>query len=413
MVLPVCAPPIPDGAVRVCDGAITAVGPASAHPPQPGDDVLSFPDGILLPGLVNAHCHLELGDLAGRVPFRGTFSGWLVSLMAFGRPNAAAVAQSVRAGVRALLAGGATCVGDITTTGFALDPLRRSGLRAVSFRELLGLTPDRASEALATAREWLQQPAPGAPDPRGGRVRMGLSPHAPYSTAATVYREAAQMARAANAPFSTHLSESLEEFEFVVHGTGGLLEVLRSRGIPAEVWEAPGQSPVSYLDALGALAVPGAAAHVNYLMPGDLERLASGRLTPVYCPGSHAFFGHPPHPAGALLRAGVPVALGTDSLASNTGLSLLAEARLAWERTPGTRAEDWVRAATRHGARALCLDGVCGELAPGRRADLVVVHPGRYASDPYAAVLSPGTTVRLVLVDGEPVWPEPADGAAG
>ena len=427
MVLPIAGPPIPDGALRVRAGEITAVGPAAALPPEPGETVLDLPDCILLPGLVNAHCHLELGGLAGRVPYPGSFPQWVLSLISHERPDAMGVERAVAAGVRALLAGGATCVGDITTTGLTREPLQRAGIRAVSCRELLGLSPDRVGPALAEARAWLRRGEEGMgsvgseaiPDfphfpycphsrhshlegaPDCSRVRPGLSPHAPYSTAATTYREAARLAQASSAPFATHLSESMDEIEFVARGEGGFAALLRARGIPLDSWDPPGCSPVRCLADLGVLDVLGAAAHVNYLLPGDLELLAAGRLVPVYCPGSHRFFGHPPHPAGEMLRAGIPVALGTDSLASNDRLHMLAEARAAWQAVPGTSAADWIRAATANGARALGLGEACGTLEPGKRADLVAIHPGARARDPHEAALSPGSQVRLATVDGE------------
>ncbi len=445
-VLPISGRPIDGGAVRVRDGLITAVGPAAALPQEPGEALYSLPDCVLLPGLVNAHCHLELGGFHGRVPCAGTFTEWILSLIGHGRPGPDEVDRAVAAGARALLAGGCTAVGDITTTGLALAPLRRSGIRAVSFRELLGLTPERVDAALAEARDWLRPigkcevgsaecEVPGAEGEvptAAGRVRLGVSPHAPYSTAARTYREAAALAAGAGVPVSTHLSESLEEIEFVATGGGGFLELLRFRGIPREAWDAPGVSPVRYLAGLGVLGCRGAAAHVNYLLPGDLELLSGtcldepecrarlphsaahnpkskienrkSEIVPVYCPGSHRFFRHAPHPAGKMLRAGIPVALGTDSLASNERLDMLEEARLAWHSVPGTTAADWVRAATLSGARALCLEDLCGALEPGKAADLVAIRPGAHASDVYAAVLSAGSRACLTLVAGQVVW---------
>ena len=157
------------------------------------------------------------------------------------------MAHNVRAGAHPP-AGGATCVGDITTTGFARAPLRRTGLRAVSFRELLGFTPERVAAARAAAQEWLTETTAG--------VTNGISPHAPYSTAAALFQEAARLALASGVPFTTHLSESLDEAEFVARGEGEFLELLRARGIPPEVWQPRGSSPIRYLADLGVLEVP-------------------------------------------------------------------------------------------------------------------------------------------------------------
>ncbi|MDH7568980.1 MAG: amidohydrolase family protein [Armatimonadota bacterium] len=410
VVLPMEGPPLFGGAVRLARGRIEAVAPASALTPSPGEERLSLPGCVLLPGLVNAHSHLELGWLAGRVPYAGSFAGWIAELVRHMPPSPEDVVSSVEEGARLLLRGGVTCAGDITATGGSAAPLCRAGIRAVAFREVLGLPPARVAEACATAGAWLEAfPTPAGENTVGEegnlpRVTPGLSPHAPYSTAAEVFLRAVELARGVGVPLATHLSESLDEVEFVASGSGPFARLLEARGIPLDAWKPAGVSPIRYLADLGVLSCRGALAHVNYLLPGDLELLAAGSMVPVYCPGSHRFFRHPPHPAAAMLHAGIPVALGTDSLASNHHLNLLAEARLAWECVPGTSARDWVMAATTAGARALGLEEVCGTLAPGKAADLVAVEPGEHAADPYAAVLSSGSRVRRVWIEGQEVW---------
>ncbi|MCA1595555.1 MAG: amidohydrolase family protein [Chloroflexi bacterium] len=416
LVFPIAGPPIEDGYVLIKGDRIAAVGriqdlAAEKAPDHPSGRDSSrsryhFPGSALLPGFVNAHAHLELSAMAGQIPRPAdggeSFTQWIRRLLAIRETwGPAELDASTRAGVRQLIETGTTTVGDITSSGLSLDALVDSGLRAVAFREVLGFGSDREAAAAAACREWLD----GAPTVRErslGRVRPGLSPHAPHSTSPGIYRECARLARETGCLLATHLSETPEELEMIRGGGGPFWRLLEARQHTLEGWQPPGVSPVRYLHDLGILDVPGVAIHVNYPEPGDLALLRRGSLTPVYCPQSHQFFGHSPHPAAEMLRLGLPLALGTDSLASNDNLDMLEELRLVRRLYPEVSAERWLEAATLRGARALRMEAEVGSLEAGKYADLAVVRlpesPG--AGDPADRILAPGSEVVGTMVGG-------------
>jgi cytosine/adenosine deaminase-related metal-dependent hydrolase len=316
---------------------------------------------VLLPGLVNAHTHLELTALRGKVG-RASFPEWARRLMTLrGRWTPAEIERSAREGVRRSLAAGTTAVGDFAWLA-GDGALRRSPLRGVSWREALGIAPERAAEAARRAERFLR--------PRTDRWTPGLAPHAPYSCSGELYRRLFAAARRARVPFATHLSELREEIRFLLDGGGPFRKMMRALGRDSGGWRPPGTRPVASLVSLGVLR-GATVAHANYLTASDVAALRRARATVVWCPRTHRFFGHPPHPVRRLLRAGIPVALGTDSLASSPSLSVreeIVEAHRASRLPLGTL----LKMATEYGARALGLRRV-GRLARGWAADFVLV----------------------------------------
>lgn len=350
-----------DVAVAWRGGAIVSVGKRA------GRGALDFGGAILLPGLVNAHTHLELTALAGRLP-RAAFPEWAKRLVAARAGwTARQVEASAREGVRLSIEAGTTAVGDFAALG-SDDALRQSGLRGVSWRESLGIDPERAADAARRARRFLRRPSP--------LWTPGLAPHAPYSASPDLYRLLRAESRRRRLPFATHLSELREEIRFLRDGGGPFRDLLRALGRDAGSWRAPGTRPVAYLARLGVLG-GATVAHANYLDAGDVASLRRARATVVWCPRTHDFFGHPPHPVRRLLEAGVPVALGTDSLGSAPTLSVRDEIRHAVGK--GLSLAKALGMATEGGARALGLAG-CGRIAPGRAADFVLV-AGRRPAD--------------------------------
>jgi len=367
-VWPLSAPPLRPGAVAVREGRIAAVGLAREVQPQPGEPVWELGEAIILPGLVNAHAHLELSHLRGRVPYRGRFTAWLQDLvLARWRWSPRDWLASARTGCAELLRHGITTVGDITFSGASFTAVRESGLRGVVFQEVLGFRAAEAERAWAQRTEplWKEAASPSE------RVRLGLSPHAPYSTSAALYARCLEQARQHGWLLATHLAETLAEGEFLRTGQGELRKAMQRFRQFDRRWSPPGVSPVAYLQGLGFGTVPGLAIHCNYLSEQDIGLLRQSRLTVVYCPRSHTFFEHRDHPVERLLAAGVPVALGTDSLASNDRLDLLAEVREAARKHPGVPPETWLRLATLEGARALGWAEETGSLEVGKAADLM------------------------------------------
>jgi cytosine/adenosine deaminase-related metal-dependent hydrolase len=379
-VFPVDAPPIADGRVTVHGERIVRV--AADGPPD-----LDVGNAALLPGFVNAHTHLDLGMLHGKCPPTPDLPAWLRCVIA-GRMAASAeqVQQAIADGITACVRSGTTLLGDISAAGASWAFLQQAPLRSVVFYELLGLPRDRADAAWARAEAWLH----------GVRVtdhcRPGLSPHAPYSVHRDLFVRAAQWCRRSGLPLATHLAESMAELRLLREHAGLFADFLHELG----VWDAGGlvSGPGEVLDtSREAPAV--VIAHGNYLPPGTLP--APGQ-TIVYCPRTHAAFGHPPHP---LLGHGVRMALGTDSLASNPDLDILAEARFVHAHYPDVGGDTLLHMLTLNGATALGWGGDTGSLTPGKFADVVVLPlPDLNAAAPHTLLWQSTQPVQAVLIGG-------------
>lgn len=379
-IVPVEGPPLRDGWVAVEAGRIVGVGDAATAPPA-GAAPRHLGDAVLLPGLVNAHCHLELSWLAGRVPAADGFVGWVRALVAQRLAERAESArEAARAAIAALKASGTVAVGDVSNTLGHLDLLAASGLRAVVFHELLAWDPGRAETAVAAARTRLAAVNPWLAE---RHVEVRLAAHAPHSTSAALLRAL----RAAGGPASIHLAESAEERRFLESGGGEWAAFLAERGLGAVAFAPPGCSPVAYLEALGVLHPGLVAAHCVQLDAADVERLARAGTHVALCPRSNRFLGVGLAPVPRLHEAGVALCLGTDSLASAPDLELGAEMAALREAHPTLPAEAIVRMATRGGARALGLFEL-GTLAPGQAAAFALAAAPPGLADPLAFLVS-------------------------
>lgn len=382
-VVPVAAEPIPDGALCVRDGRIQSVGRWRdlRHLPVTAREDLG--EVIVCPGLVNAHCHLDYTGLAGHLPPQASFTAWIQSIKgAKGLQSPEDVREAWRVGAAMLLRNGVTTVGDIEAFP-ELQPslVRETGLRVVSFLELIRIRADAPVEdAVDQGGKWLR-------DLGEAGLRAGLSPHAPYSTTPLLRRRCAELAVRCGAPVSMHLAESAEEFEMFMAGEGALLEWLARNGRAVD--DCGGRSPVQVAADAGLLGPRFLAVHVNYLAPGDAERLAGAGASVAHCPRSHAYFRHQPFPWEELRAAGVNVCLATDSLATvrttrrrALQLDLFAEARRFRTAHPGVALAELLGMVTRHPAAALGMTGEVGILAAGACADLIAVPSAAQSGSP-------------------------------
>ena len=385
-VYPVTAPPITDGAVLVDDrGRIAAVGPDAAVPMPEQATRLELPTASLVPGLVNTHTHLELTHLAGHNRER-EFPRWIRTIRALkdATPPAAFQEAALR-GVRDCWAAGVTCVADTGSSGAAAAALHALGGRGIAYQEAFGPDPAQAQASLAELA--------GALDRLGGfasaRVRLGVSPHAPYTVSEPLYRAVDDLARARRLPMALHLAESAEEAALVREGRGPFADALRTRGIAVA---ARGVSPVAYLGRLGVLRPGTLCIHCVQVDAVDVALLARAEVSVAHCPRSNRAHGHGTAPFAAFRHAGLTVGLGTDSVVSVPDLNLWAEARAA-----GLRGSDALRMVTLEGARALGLEHEIGTLEVGKQADLALF-PGPLSDAP-----GDGPAALLTIVAGRVV----------
>ena len=383
-VVPVGAPPIRDGAVEVVGERIGRVGKAgdlnlspwkgggrgrveSAPPPSlplSGGGVEDLGDVILTPGLVNPHTHLELTCYAGMLEPR-PFWEWLPGLVKL-RAMPGQVEREQRGvydGAWESLRAGVTCMGDISRRNLHWQVLKPIPIRKVCFVELLTLAddPPRNCEELRAAVAGVEEDV---------LLTVGVTPHAPYSVPSEQIAAAVRLAAELRRPWCTHWAETREELAFLRGDSAGLPAFVRAILEQCGV-RSPGLPAVQYLERCCAGSPPGALAHFNYAAPGDAERLAAAGHVVMYCPRAHRFFGHPAHPFAAMIKAGVTVAIGTDSAAGNENLALLEEAQYLRRNVadaPG--AEALFEMVTIKAARALGLDRQIGTLEAGKQADL-------------------------------------------
>lgn len=379
-VVPVASPPLRRGRVAVEQGRIVWVGEAG-DPAAPTGRLRDLGAGVLMPGLVNAHTHLELSHLAGRVDGSRGMVPWVRELVAERKRDTAAQVLAAAAGaVDAAVALGTSAVGDVSNELAHLDRLAASPLRAVVFFELIGWDPAKVEAVLGFADERLSALPEGLAK-QGVTVR--LAAHAPYSVSAPLLRTLARRREYAG----LHLAESADETRFLASGDGEWQVFLAAVGLGHVPFEAPGQSPVAYVDALGGLRPGVVAAHCVQVDEADCARLARSGVHVALCPRSNRTLGVGLAPLPKLLAAGVRLCLGTDSLASAPDLNLLEETALLREAFPEVEPATLVSMATAGGAEALGLPEL-GSLAQGQRAELAFVPAPRDPAEPLAFLVS-------------------------
>jgi len=399
MVLPVARPPIRDGAVCVAGKRISAVVQWRELTSAQKRKAVDLGAALLLPGLINAHCHLDYTGMAGQIPPPKHFTEWLKVIVATKAGwTFEDYAASWEKGARMLLRSGTTTVADMEALPALLPQMwDRTPLRVISFLEMISVS--RPPHTIL--REALQNS-----DRLGGRARLGLSPHAPYTTVPELLIQTARIARKRKLLLSTHLAESGAEFDMFRQGKGEMFDWLQRSG--RDMSDCGRCSPVRHLANSGMLGNNLLATHVNYLARGDAALLGHAGVSVVHCPRSHFYFQHEPFPLRRLLRAGVNVCLGTDSLATvykkrneTVSLDMFAEMRALSAREPALSARGIVAMATLNGARALRLEGRAGELSPDAFADMIAIPFGQNNSDPYQVVLEHQGPVLASMIAGQ------------
>ena len=412
-VLPIDAPPIDDGEVVVENGLVAAVRPRQT----PAAACRDFGEAVLLPGLVNAHSHLEYTALRGfleDVPF----FPWIRALTA---AKALLIEEdwlwSARLGALECAASGITTLGDNTDAGASRQVLTESGQRGIVYQELFGIDDREPVEPILEALRAKINVHQSAVSQSGAsaRVRVGVSPHALYTIRPALFAAINKYVQANALPTSIHIAESPAESLLTEQGEGPFAEMYARRGIS---WQPPRLTPTAYAAQIGALGPNTLAVHCVHQTDADISLLASTGAAVIHCPKSNAKLGAGIAPLARWLRTGgLRVGLGTDSAVSNNSLDLWEEMRFALllqranlEDVEAVTARDVLRLATLGGAEAMGLSSETGSLTPGKQADLIAVRLDQPhmvpATDPYAALIysARASDVALTVCGGEVVY---------
>jgi len=400
IVLPICAPPIENGAVLISKNRIVAFGPWRDLASRALKQVVDLGAVILMPGLINAHCHLDYTDMTG-LPPQKQFPDWIKGLLAL--KSAASYTDYAQAWLRGagmLVRTGTTTVADIEAVPELLpDVWSSTPLRIFSFLEMTGVRSQRPpAEILREAADKIKSLA-------SARGAAGLSPHALYSTTPALLRQTAALARRRRWRVAMHVAESMAESEMYLEQRGALFDWLKRQ---RDMSDCEGRTPVQQVRRCGLLGDSFLAVHANYLDDADIAALAKSHSSVVHCPQSHVYFGHAPFPFQKLREAGVNVCLGTDSLASVTvsrraklELNMFTEMQSFATAQPGVAPETIVRMATQHGAKALGRGKRSGRISPQALADLVAIPYQGKTEKAWLATVHHTGPVCASMIDGK------------
>jgi 5-methylthioadenosine/S-adenosylhomocysteine deaminase len=367
-VCPVSSAPIENGTLVEEAGRIAYVGPRGGAP-ESGSDV-ELGEVILVPGLVNTHCHLELSAMRGFLDGLA-FREWIVQLTAARRAvlSTEMMLDSSRLSIEEGLCHGVTSFADTGDSGTGFDAMLEYGVRGICYREVFGPDPAQCLEAVVGLEsKMIDMLARATP-----LVRVGVSPHAPYTVSDALFVAATDLARRLDVPMAVHIAESALETEFVVEGTGAFADAHRARGI----YVAPrAPSPIALLEQTGVLDHSPLLIHCVRVDARDIAAIVSHDCAVAHCPASNAKLGHGIAPLAELIAADARVGVGSDSVASNDRMTLLEDARLAALladvralRPNVVPAATALNLATLGGARALGMADETGTLERGKAAD--------------------------------------------
>jgi aminodeoxyfutalosine deaminase len=388
--------PIENGVFVVNGPRILEIGAAHEILRDHAGPVVDLGEVAVMPGLINAHCHLDYTLMRGAILSVRSFSHWVSRINSLKRSlTDNDYARATQLGLAELRRNGVTTVFDIVATPQTLPLLPPPPIRTWSFLELIDVRP----------RPWIDEIAFGSwlffSENRDGLGGFGLSPHAPYTASASMYELALKCSRVLNLPITTHVAESREEYEMFAGSRGQLYDFLEKLGRP--MTDCGSTSPLRYLIENGLISHDCLVAHLNELDARDLELLAGtewGNLHIVHCPKSHRFLHHKRFPLEELRKRGMNICLGTDSLASNDSLDLFAEMRVAKENYPSLSARDLLEMVTIRPARALKLEQSLGKIAPGFLADAIAIPFKGRALDVWETIIQTRGPIKWMMING-------------
>jgi cytosine/adenosine deaminase-related metal-dependent hydrolase len=403
-ILPITSPPIRDGAIAVDNGRIVAIGTlADLRSAYPGP-VTEFPDLVIMPGLVNAHSHLELTHFSAWKIRKDidysprTYADWVVQLVKLRRGvSSEELFLSLREGLWKSLESGTTAIGEIVTDRSLINVYANSPLSGRLYMEAVGHEPSRCASLSADLRSKLDLF-------EGGNFLPGLSPHTPHTLSQRFMQEIGAMAKERGVPTMIHLSESPEEVEFMYDSTGRIADLIYPL-IGGESFLPPPRktSSTAYLDGLGLLTPSTTVVHSVHVTPADMDILKKREVSVVLCPRSNDRLAVGRAPAALLKKSGIPLALGTDSLASNDTLSLWDEMRFLRNEFQGVfTPRETISMITDAAAKALHISHQAGALAQGMPANFLVMRLGsKVAVKELEEALIEEGRVEMVFVKGE------------
>ncbi|MGI9427905.1 MAG: amidohydrolase family protein [Bythopirellula sp.] len=387
-VLPVESSPIAGGVVTIEGERITAVGtrPASDATVQDLGEV------ILLPGLVNSHTHLEFSNLDTPLGDQGISLPEWIRLVIANRKQQTSATAGVLLGLRESLRAGVTSLGEISTA--KTIPAEVALPELIAFQEVIGFSAGRVESVLAELEQRLQ--------PQQENYRSGISPHAPYTVHPVLLERMVELSQSQHLPMAMHLAESQEELQLIGENRGPFRDLLEERSMWDSQVFASGRQPMNFLELL-AQSERSLVIHGNYLTQAEIDYVAEHRhrMSVVYCPRTHAYFGHETYPLTAMLGAGVRVAVGTDSRASNPDLHLLDELRFVAIEFESIPPEQILALGTINGAEALGLAREVGSISPGKLANLTAVPCNANEPEPTAALLRGAAQPQQIWLRGQ------------
>jgi len=397
-------PPIDNGAVVVSEDRIVDVGKFAEIKTHNADEVVDLGEQALLPGLINAHCHLDYTCLRAKIPPQKSFTDWIRSINAEKAKLAPKdYVASINEGLAEAKRFGTTAIANLTAFPELISQVQPP-IRTWWFAELIDIrAPERTNELIDSAIEALKQTA-----------RWGLAPHALFTASKDLFRRCEEIAQREHILLTTHLAESREEVEMFRAASGPLYEFIKSIGRAMD--DCGNETPLGlFLDLIGSGHSPNRpraievnrpdlswiVAHLNELTESDFEMLerSNSKFHVVHCPRSHNYFGHSPFAFDRLRSFGFNICLGTDSLASNESLSLFAEMRTFQKDFPRVSPEEIFRMVTVNPARALRYENVLGQIRPGFGADLIAV-PCSGSTDIFEQIIACDAPVSWSMVNG-------------
>jgi aminodeoxyfutalosine deaminase len=383
-------PPIEDGAVAIEGNRIVDVGLFNEVKARNSGDVSDLGEQALLPGLINAHCHLDYTCLRGKIPPPKSFADWIRAINA----EKAKLSQqdylvSINQGFVEAKRFGTTTIGNLTAFPELVAKIDEP-IRTWWFAELIDVRePNCAKDVVDLSVESLKS-----------KETWGLAPHAPFTASADLYRHCEEIARARNILLTTHLAESREEMSMFGDGSGPLYEFMKGIGRPMD--DCGHETPLALFVGRRTLSGRWILAHLNELTEGDFGLLAksAGKFHLVHSPRSHGYFAHSRFPFKRLRALGLNICLGTDSLATNEDLSLFAEMRAFQKNEPGTSPEEILSMVTVNPARALRQEDALGEIRPGSRADFISL-PCASSTRVFEEIIAFDRPVEWTMLDGK------------